>query len=200
MSSIDTAKAAYADAVAEHDRVLAHRNRCEAEIKTLEAELAAAEKAATTAHEDVRRAAAQRRLGFTPTNELEGADGRATSAAARRDELRHTLATTRDMLVEDNARLPHLTAACSAAREALANAVSAPLEEKLRADKKLRAMLMEVFALARLTRGPHGGGAVWSSWDGVLLDVFRAPTDDELAAAIERAEKHFNVKLPREVA
>jgi hypothetical protein len=34
----------------------------------------------------------------------------------------------------------------------------------------------------------------------VLLDVFRAPTDDELAAAIERAEKHFNVKLPREVA
>lgn len=85
-----------------------------------------------------------------------------------------------------------LAATGSRLRELLkgeARRLSNKIEERLRADKKLRAALVESIALYYVAEG--GGGAI--AWGAHLEDMLPPPEDAELEAAVASAREQLGI-------
>lgn len=147
----------------------------EAKQKTLELELDEAIKAALrTGDESMERDARQRLLAVD------------AELATLRDKQR----LAGDAARETQAELRAADMSFSALLNDAARKFYGAIEREIRADKKLRSLLIEAVALFAVANG--GGGQV--VWELHLQDVFPPPSDDEYAQAFAAARARLGVK------
>lgn len=74
-------------------------------------------------------------------------------------------------------------AACKA-RDAYFKAIATPTEDGIRGDADLRKRLMSVFAAYCAQWDDEIGNGGWPDWDMMIADLFPAPTEAEIMAAV----------------
>jgi len=199
MTDIKTATERYRLAHEARQQWLVQLRRLEAERERLQAEIPILDQRAAEADAAKTSALADYVSGTIGQADVSQARKAAEEAHDRVAEAREILeAVSRGISSHSNQHL-HIVHEQEAARTVFCLAMSAPIEEKLRADQKLRRQLVDAFAAICSVRGDNLNPGAKPNWDGLLVDIFTSPIQKdaggvlqyspELTEAIERFER-----------
>lgn len=125
--------------------------------------------------------------GTAVTGEIDAAHRAREDAQASLDNARRMARLASDEARRIDAEIVAAEAAIEREQAACAERLAGEIEGRLRGDKKLRAALVELYALWAASAGR--GASV--NWTGILEDCFPQPSGDEAARAIAAAAKRL---------
>lgn len=193
MSEIDHARDSYIQAVAAYRSAQEQVRAIGARQTELAGRIRSLEQTFDQHRQSLDRTLASFGAGAATEEDVTEGRQRVTAVEGELKDARELLAVVKAHAPKINTEAQRRRVEAGEGRRKLAEALWTRVEKPLQADKKLRAALLEIFALGRASGANEYGTSGTSSWPDVVGAIFDEPTEAEFEAAYSQALKHFDV-------